>query len=131
VETLGLVRGVLDEKGSVQRIGEYNFELTFRMARMACLHPNQTKKAECRGWPISASFLKRTIYVIRTSLDVDVLSQVPDLLISDERIIVCGVHDTGIVELCRSGLVDDPHHIRHSQQHSPQYPTFQTPPKPS
>jgi hypothetical protein len=42
-----------------------------------------------------------------TSLDVDVLCQVPDLLISDERIVICGVHNAGIVELNENGSVDD------------------------
>jgi hypothetical protein len=50
---------------------------------------------------------KRMTCAIRTSLDIDVLSQVPDFLISDERIIVCRVHNAGIVELSENGSADD------------------------
>lgn len=37
--------------------------------------------------------------MILTSFDVDVLGQVPNLFISDERVIIGGMHDTGVVEL--------------------------------
>ena len=41
--------------------------------------------------------------MILTSFDVDVLGQVPNLFISDERVIIGGMHDTGVVEL--SGMI--------------------------
>lgn len=43
------------------------------------------------------------ICAILTSFDVDVLGQVPDLFISDECVIIGGMHDTGVVEL--SGMI--------------------------